>query len=432
MAHTVIVGAGIAGVQTALELRHRNWPGEITLIGDEAELPYDRPPLSKEFLKGDSGRESLHLLAAQTAADRNISTVFGQQVTEVRTHTREVMLADRTTIPYDHLVLATGAHNRVLPVPGADLAGVWGLRRVEEAESLRSALKQAKEVVIVGGGFIGLEVAAAAQARGAHVTVVEFLPRVMARVLSPVMSQFFADEHHRHGVEIRTGVGVTSIVEGAAGKAAGVTLSDGTSLTADVVVVGVGVLPATELAERAGLRTDNGIVVDGHLRTSDPRVFAVGDCAQFDCVITGRFLRLESIQNAADQARFVAAHIASTSDESETDQCADHFSQHTYSALPWFWTEQYTSKLQIAGVASSGADSVVRGDPATGSFSVCRFVGDRLVAVESVNQAKDHLGARKLLAAEQSRLTRVTREAVGDPSVPLKTLLEVAVTPASA
>lgn len=424
MTRTVIVGAGVAGVQTALELRHRGYSGEITLIGEESEWPYDRPPLSKEFLKGSAERDTLGLLSAQTAEERAIDMRLGRRVNEIRTSEREVVLSDGSTVGYDHLVLATGAHNRPLPVPGADLPGVWSLRRLEEAEGLRRAINGAGDVVIVGGGFIGLEVAAAVRARGARVTVVEFLPRVMARVLSPQMSHYFTEEHGRHGVEILTGVGVTAVVAGPAGAVSAVSLSDGSTLPADVVVVGIGVLPSTELAEKAGLHTSNGIVVDERLRTSDPSIYAVGDCACFDCAVSGRELRLESIQNAADQARFVAEQIAAmTRPPVEEPSDADSPSA-SYAALPWFWTEQYDSKLQIAGVAPAEADSVVRGDPAGGSFSVCRFVGERLVAVESVNHARDHLGARKLLTADPGRLRRVTRDAVADGSTALKALLD--------
>ncbi|WP_368680693.1 FAD-dependent oxidoreductase (plasmid) [Rhodococcus opacus] len=420
MTRTVIVGAGVAGVQTALELRHRGYAGDITLVSEDSEEPYDRPPLSKEFLKGSVDRDTLGLLPAQTASERAITMRLGSQVSDIRTSEQQVVLADGSTASYDYLVLATGAHNRPLPVPGADLPGVWSLRRLDEAEGLRSALADAVDVVIVGGGFIGLEVAAAAQIRGARVTVVEFLPRVMARVLSDQMSHHFAEEHRSRGVEILTGVGVTEVVAGPDGTVSSVTLSDGTALPADLVVVGVGVLPATELAVKAGLDTSDGIVVDEQLRTSDPRVYAVGDCARFNCAVTGRDLRLESIQNAADQARFVAAQIASNAESSSAIAQTP-----SYAALPWFWTEQYNSKLQIAGVAPLEADSVVRGDPTSGSFSVCRFVGNRLVAVESVNQARDHLGARKLLSANPNQLRRVTREAVADNTTALKTLLDV-------
>ncbi|MDV6286983.1 NAD(P)/FAD-dependent oxidoreductase [Rhodococcus jostii] len=420
MTRTVIVGAGVAGVQTALELRHRGYAGDITLISEDMEEPYDRPPLSKEFLKGSVGRDTLGLLPAQTASERAITMRLGSQVSDLRTSEQQVVLSDGSSASYDYLVLATGAHNRPLPVPGADLPGVWSLRGLDEAEGLRSALADAVDVVIVGGGFIGLEVAAVAQAHGARVTVVEFLPRVMARVLSDQMSQHFAEEHRSRGVEILTGVGVTEVVAGLDGTASSVTLSDGTVLPADLVVVGVGVLPATELAVKAGLHTSDGIVVDEQLRTSDSRIYAVGDCARFNCVVTGRDLRLESIQNAADQARFVAAQIASMSEPSSANSQTP-----SYAALPWFWTEQYNSKLQIAGVAPLEADSVVRGDPTSGSFSVCRFVGERLVAVESVNQARDHLGARKLLAANSNQIRRVTRAAVADITTALKTLLDV-------
>lgn len=419
MSGTVIVGAGVAGVQTALDLRQHGYKGEIVLIGDETEEPYDRPPLSKEYLKGAADRESLGLLSARVASDRGISLRLGQRATVIRPSMQQVEFEDGSAIDYNYLVIATGAHNRVLPVPGADLPGVWSLRRLDEADGLRRGLETASDVVIVGGGFIGLEVAAAARARGARVTVVEFLPRVMARVLSPDMSQHFAAEHGRQGVEILTGVGVTEVIPGPDGTASAVVLSDGTTVKADVVVVGVGVSPAIELAETGGLATADGIIVDGALRTSDPNIYAVGDCARFDCVVSGRELRLESIQNAADQARFVASHIVALAGEPAGDGDA-----MTYEALPWFWSHQYDAKLQIAGVATPDADSVVRGDPTSGSFSVGRFLENRLVAVESVNQVKDHLGARKLLAARPEQRLRATREAFADLSTPLKNLVD--------
>jgi 3-phenylpropionate/trans-cinnamate dioxygenase ferredoxin reductase subunit len=424
MAGTVIVGAGVAGAQSALELRHRGYDGDITLIGEESEEPYDRPPLSKEFLKGAAERDTLGLLTTHTAAERGITLRLGCRVSEIRTAEHRVVLSDGSTAGYDYLVLATGARNRPLPVPGADLPGVWSLRWLGEAEGLRRALTGAAKVVIVGGGFIGLEVAAAAQARGARVTVVEFLPRVMARALSPQMSRFFAYKHRSCGVEVLTGVGVTAVVAGPDGTASAVTLSDGSIVPADVVVVGIGILPATELALSAGLRAGDGIVVDEQLRTSDPRVYAIGDCARFDCAVSGRELRLESIQNAADQARFVAGQIVALSQPPAQPHADGSAKAASYAALPWFWSEQYDAKLQIAGAAPAEADSVIRGDPATGSFSVCRFVGDRLVAVESVNQAKDHLAARKILIADPGRLRRVTREAVADSSTALKALLD--------
>ena len=424
MAGTVIVGAGVAGAQTALELRHRGYDGDITLFGEESEEPYDRPPLSKEFLKGAAERDTLGLLTAHTAAERGISLRLGQRVSELRTAEHRVVLSDGSTAGYDYLVLATGAHNRPLPVPGAGLPGVWSLRRLDEAEGLRRALAGAAKVVIVGGGFIGLEVAAAAQARGAQVAVVEFLPRVMARALSPQMSRFFADKHRSRGVEVLTGVGVTAVVAGPDGTASAVTLSDGSVVPADVVVVGIGVLPSTELAVSAGLRASDGIVVDERLRASDPRVYAIGDCARFDCAVSGREIRLESIQNAVDQARFVAGQIAALTQPAAEALADGTLKAASYAALPWFWSEQYDAKLQIAGAAPDEADSVARGDSASGSFSVCRFVGDRLVAVESVNQAKDHLAARKILTADPGRLRRVTREAVADSSTALKALLD--------
>lgn len=419
MSRTVIIGAGVAGVQTALDLRQHEYKGEIVLVGDETEEPYDRPPLSKEYLKGAADRESLGLLSARIASDRRITLHLGQRATHIQRAERKVELEDGSTIEYDYLVIATGANNRALPVPGADLPGVWSLRRLDEADGLRLGLESAADVVIVGGGFIGLEVAAAARARGARVTVVEFLPRVMARVLSPDMSEHFAAEHGRQGVEILTGLGVTEVIAGEDGSASAVALSDGTTVEADLVVVGVGVSPAVELADSAGLTTADGVIVDGTLRTSDPNIYAIGDCARFDCVVSGRELRLESIQNAADQARFVAAHIVASA-----EKVTEPVEAPTYAALPWFWTHQYDEKLQIAGVATPDAESVVRGDPSSGSFSVGRFLEDRLIAVESVNQVKDHLGARKILAARPEQRVRATKEAFVDVSTPLKNLVD--------
>ncbi|MFJ6900738.1 NAD(P)/FAD-dependent oxidoreductase [Streptomyces hokutonensis] len=421
MNRTVIVGAGTAGVHAAMELRHRGYAGGVLLVGEENHEPYDRPPLSKEFLKPVAEPDTLRLLPAQIARDRGIDLRLGLLVTDIRATAQEVVLSDGSIVGYDHLVLATGARGRPLTVPGADLPGVWGLRRLEEAEALRKALDGADDVLIVGGGFIGLEVAAAVRARGTRVTVVEFLPRVMARVLSPQMARYFTQAHRHRGVEILIGTGVTAVIAGPLGTASAVVLSDGRTIPADVVVVGIGVQPVTELAERAGLHTTDGIVVDGRLRTSDPRIYAVGDCARFDCVVSGRDLRLESIQNAVDQARFVAGQIAA----GHRPQADGDAQGSSYAALPWFWSEQYDMKLQIAGVASAEAESVVRGDSASGSFSVCRFQGERLVAVESVNRAKDHLAARKLLTADPARLRRVTRESVANGETALRALLDV-------
>lgn len=424
MSTAVIVGAGVAGVQTALELRHRGFDGNIVLISEESHEPYDRPPLSKEFLKGSVHRDGVCLLPSHTAREKKISLRLGCRAEKIQLHGREVVLSDGSTLRYDYLVLATGTQNRHLPVPGAGLPGVLSLRSLDEAEELRRALSTAGDVVIVGGGFIGLEVAAAAQTRGARVTVVEFLPRVMSRALSPEMSAHFTEAHRSHGADIRTGVGVTEVLAGPGGAASAVELSDGTQIPADLVVVGIGVVPSTDLAAEAGLDTSDGVLVDEQLRASDPHVYAIGDCARFDCKVSGQRLRLESIQNAADQARFVAARIVALDHTETDDRQADNAEAASYAALPWFWSEQFDSKLQIAGVAPAGAEAVVRGDPASGSFSVCRFVGDRLVAVESINHARDHLAARKLLSAEPSRVQRVTREAVADNSIALKTLLD--------
>jgi len=419
MSRTIIVGAGIAGAQTALELRHHGYEGEVVLLSEETDEPYDRPPLSKEFLKGHTEREALGLLPSSVAKQRGIDLRLGVRVDAIDPRARVVACSDGEALEYDELVLATGARNRELNVPGSDLDGVWSLRSLEDATGIRAALPTASHVVVIGGGFIGLEVAAAARDAGADVTVVEFLPRVMARVLSPAMSQYFADEHARHGVRILTGTGVTAIAAGEDGRAASVELGDGSSIDGDLIVVGVGVVPEVGIAEQAGLAINDGVVVDAQLRTSDPSIFAIGDCARFSCVVSDMELRLESIQNAADQARFVATLIAREAGSESLDEEVP-----AYAAIPWFWTEQFESKLQIAGVAPPGAESVVRGDVASGIFSVCRFVGDHLVAVESVNQPRDHLAARKILGASAGRLSRLTRDTAGDATTPLKTLID--------
>ncbi|MUL49414.1 pyridine nucleotide-disulfide oxidoreductase [Mycobacterium sp. CBMA293] len=419
MTRTVIVGAGLGGVRVATELRHRGYGGEIIVIGEEAHEPYDRPPLSKDFLKGTAEREAITLLSSATAAEKGITLRLAIGVTRIDRADRQVSMSDGSTVGYDFLVLATGAVNRPLPIPGAELPGVWSLRGLDDAASLRNALADAERVVIIGGGFIGLEVAAAARLRGAQVTVIEYLPRVMARVLSVEMSQYFVDVHRRHGVDVRCGVGVTSVDVGPGGSVMGVACSDGTCVPADVVVVGVGVTPAIGLAVDASLRVGDGVIVDERLLTSDLSIYAIGDCAQFDCVITGMQLRIESVQNATGQARFVAGDIVARA-EHQSGASPD---RPGYRAVPWFWSEQFDAKLQIAGVAPAHATSVVRGDPRSGSFSVGRFVDDRLTAVESLNSTRDHLTSRKLLSPEAGLRTRLTQAAFADNTVALKAFI---------
>lgn len=399
----VIVGAGQAGFETATSLRSKGFNGEITILGDEPGVPYQRPPLSKAFLKGDPDPDSVALRPLEYFASHRIDLRCAHPVVHIDRDARAVELLNGARIEYDHLVLATGTRNRVLPVPGAELDGVHYLRTLNEAHQLASTLSSCKSVVVVGGGFIGLEVAAAAKRHGAEVTIVEALDRPMARAVSETISAFFVDEHARRGVRWQLGVGVESVVE-KNGRAVGVRTSDGTTIDADIIVVGIGVLPNSELASAAGLAVENGIVVDLHLLTEDPRISAIGDCASYpNTAGTGR-LRLESIQNAVDHARCVANRLVGN--------------DLPYSSVPWFWTEQYSSKLQMAGLVAGHDSTVVRGSIENGEFSVFCFAGDQLLGVESVNRTRDHMAARKLLAVNAAP----TRDQVTDLNFDLKSL----------
>ncbi|GAA3552784.1 FAD-dependent oxidoreductase [Amycolatopsis ultiminotia] len=376
----LVVGAGQSGFQAAASLRDKGFTGRVELIGDEPGVPYQRPPLSKGYLDGTAGDEQLRLRPEDFFAEKDIRLVPGR-VAEVDRAATRVRLEDGRRLDYDYLVLATGARNRTLPVPGADLDGVLMLRTRDDADRLRVSLEAARDVVVIGGGFIGLEFAAHA---GRPVTVVEAQDRLLARVASPEISEFFAEHHRAAGHTVLLGTGVTALH--GAGRVEAVELSDGRRLPADLVVVAVGVLPETSLAEQAGLDVANGVVVDEHLCTGDPKIFAIGDCASFPCVQAGAATRLESVQNAVDQARSVAAAIAGE--------------RAPYDSLPWFWTDQTGAKLQIAGILSAADRTVVTGDREAGRFSVLSFRDDVLIAVESVNRPPDHIAARRLFTAE--------------------------------
>lgn len=388
MSAVVIVGAGQAGFQAAASLREFGYPGTITLIGDEAEPPYQRPPLSKAYLAGTTAEAGLHLRPSGFFADRDIALLTGERVTGIDRPQQRVAVASGKLFPYDHLIVATGARNRPLPGEGATLDGVLSLRTLRDATTLKERLAGAQRPVVLGAGFIGLEFAAVAAKRGLEVVVVEMADRPMARVLSPAMSRFFRAAHEGMGVQFRFGVTVTGVT-GAAGRATGVALSDGSVLPADLVLVGIGVVPNAELAGEAGLPVANGIVVDEQLATSDPAVSAIGDCA----VHPSRFgrgmpLRIESVQNAIDQGRCVARRILGQGE--------------AYAAVPWFWSDQGPYKLQIAGLGGPGDTAIVRGEPASGQFSVFCYAGDRLRAVESVNRPQDHMAARRLLGQQRA------------------------------
>ncbi|OUM44616.1 NAD(P)/FAD-dependent oxidoreductase [Arthrobacter sedimenti] len=381
----VIIGGGQAGLQVADSLRGGGYMDNITIIADEPELPYQRPPLSKDYLAPGKKPTPLPLRGGSFFADKKIELRAGVAATSVDRSARTVHLADGAALPYEHLVFATGAANRVLACAGADLDGVHGLKTLHDAERLHAALTAARNVVVIGAGFIGLEFAAAARAHGCEVTVLEFAPRPMGRALSPAMGKWFTSAHAALGVRLRLNEGIDHFEAGPDGHVGAAVSTIGTSYAADLVVVGIGVIPNDILATAAGLATANGIVVDEALRTSDPAILAVGDCANFPSVHAGTRIRLESVQNATDQGRHAAQTILGK--------------PAAYAELPWFWSTQGGFRLQIAGLSAPGDETVLNGDPETSRFSILCFRDGRLSAVESMNSPADHMAARKLLAS---------------------------------
>lgn len=384
----VIIGAGQAGVQTAESLRAGGFTGPITMLGDEPYGPYHRPPLSKAWLAGEMDAVQLVMRAPEMLVRKNITLRTDTTVVAIDRAAKHVRLADGSTLPYAGLVLATGSTPRALPLPGAQAQGVLALRSRDDASAIaeRLALCQERQlpVVVIGGGFIGLEVAATARKKGLAVTVLEAAPRLLGRVLAPVLSDWYAELHRSHGVQLQLGAQITALEADAQGQVSGVRMADGSLVPAGLVVVGIGVVANEQLAVAAGLECERGIVVDACSRTSDPAIVAAGDCA-VRRLPNGNLLRLESVQNATEQAKSAAAALLGQ--------------ERPFTATPWFWSDQYDKKLQMAGL-STGADRwSVRGDLSSGSFSVYHFQGERLLAVDSVNASKDHLQARKLLDA---------------------------------
>jgi 3-phenylpropionate/trans-cinnamate dioxygenase ferredoxin reductase component len=398
----VIVGASHAGFQLAASLRQHGFDGVVTLIGDEPTLPYQRPPLSKDYLEGKTGLDLLVMRPEAFYRDQRIDFLQGARVAEIERGERHVRLASGQRLGYDHLVLATGARNRVPPLPGVELDGVCYLRTLAETEALRDHLAAANETVVIGAGFIGLEFAAVAAAKAKHVHIVELVDRVMARVVSVPTSHFFAAAHRAGAVEFTFGAAAADIA-GNAGHVTHVELNNGKRLAADLVLVSVGVVPNTELAGAAGLEVANGIVVNSELLTEDPAISAIGDCASFPCVHSeGRPTRLEAVQNATDHARCVADRIVGK--------------PRAYDALPWFWSEQGPLRLQIAGLTNGHDRHVLRGDRDSGAFSVFCYKGGTLLGIESVNRPADHALARRLLGAGR----QITPEQAADASFDLR------------
>ncbi len=404
----VIVGAGHAGGSAAALLRVSGFEGEIILMGEEPAAPYQRPPLSKAWLKGEADLDSLLLRPDAYYGEHNIVLRTGVTALSIDREGRIVAFSDGAVETYDALILATGSKGRRLPIPGADRPELIELRTIADAERLKSELGAGKRLVIVGGGYVGLEAAASARALGAEVVLLERLDRVLKRVASEPLSTFFTDRHRAAGVDIRVGVEVSGFEDG------GVRMADGSLVEADAVLVGVGALANDGLARAAGLACDDagsgGIVVDEEARTSDPAIYAIGDVTVRPVPVHGLSMRLESVPNALEQARQAAHAIVGRA------QAAPE--------VPWFWSDQYEVKLQIAGLPQEGDRMIVRGDPAVGKFGVFHLCGDRIVCVEAVNAPPEFMAGKQLI----QKRTPIDLAKLADTSVSMKAVaLEPAV-----
>jgi len=399
----VIVGGGHGGSQVAASLRADGYDGPLVLVTAEAEVPYQRPPLSKAFLK-DPAHELLPLRPLSFYQKNAIDLRLGAEAVAVDPRGQTLTLAGGGSVPFDRLVIATGARPRVPSVPGVDLDGVFTLRSAADARRLRTALHAAGAVVVVGGGFIGLEIAATARLLGKTVTVIEAAGRLMGRVVAPQISDYFVALHRGWGSDVRLDTPLGRVL-GEAGRVVAVETAAGEAIAADIAVIGIGVGSNATLAAGAGARIDNGILVNDFVESTVANVLAIGDCAAFVHWESGRLTRLESVQNAVDQGKTAAATLLGR--------------REPYRTVPWFWSDQGEVKLQMAGLSADATGSVLRGRPQDGHFSVFHYAGERLVAVDSVNRAADHVVGRRLIGAGISPPVDV----VGDESADLKAIL---------
>lgn len=402
----VIVGTGHGGTQAAIALRQLKFEGSIALVGREHELPYERPPLSKDYLAGGKPFERILIRPPAFWDMRDIVLMPGREIVSVDPHARRIASANGETIGYGQLIWAAGGDPRRLACDGGDLAGVHTVRSRADVDRMRAELGSTRRVVVVGGGYVGLEVAAVLAESGKQVIVLEALDRVLARVAGEALSRFYEAEHSAHGVEIRLGVTVASI-EGTDGRVTGVRLASGEAVAADMVIVGIGIDPAVGPLLAAGASGGNGAYVDPHCRTSLDDIYAIGDCAAHENLYAaGARIRLESVQNAHDQATTAARHIVGQ------DQ--------PYAAVPWFWSNQYDLKLQTVGLSAGHDRTIFRGDPATRSFSVIYLRGDRVIGLDCVNAVKDYVQGRKLVESG----ARIEGARMADPTLSLKDLAE--------
>lgn len=380
----VIIGGGQAGAQAIQSLRMGGYEGGLTLIGGEPNLPYQRPPLSKAYMKGEFEEPRLYFKGADWYGDNRVDLVLGDWGIAIDRSARTVALESGGTVSYDALILATGSRPRPLPVQGADLGHVYDLRSLSDVERIRPNMTNGRRLVIIGAGYIGLEAAAVARQMGLEVTVLEMANRVLARVTSPLMSEFYETEHRAQGVDIRTGAQLSHFT-GEGDDVSAAVLKDGTEIRCDLALIGIGIIPNDDIAQEAGLPCDSGIIVDRDARTCDPRIFAAGDCARRPLVHYGRCGRLESVHNAIEQGKLAAAAILGKT--RPVEDC------------PWFWSDQYDLKLQIAGLSHGYDDIIVRGDPAARKFAAFYVKSGRLIAVDAINSAPEFLASKKLIIA---------------------------------
>lgn len=396
----VIVGAGHAAGQAAASLRQEGYEDKIVIIGDEAHVPYQRPPLSKAYLAGEQGIERVYLRPEKFYADKNVTVKTDTAVTTIDTAAKTVSTDAGETIAYEHLLIATGGRPRKLNVPGSDLGGIHYLRTIADVDAIRADFAEGKKLVIVGGGYIGLEVASVAVKYGLEVHVLEMEERILQRVTTPAMSAYYHQLHTGRGVHLHTSTTVTGF--SGEGSVSAVQCGD-ESIPADLVIVGIGIVPNTEIAEAAGIACDNGIVVDDHCRTSAPDVYSAGDCTNHPNPLLDRRLRLESVPNAMEQARVVAANMTG--------------GDKVYASIPWFWSDQYELKLQMVGFSSDGDSHVIRGDMDANEFAVFYLKDGKVVAADAVNSPKEFMICKQLIGKE------VDAAALADSESDLKALL---------